>query len=443
MAWAIDKPEKHTLPPKWWRYMAVFITFLIVLVFTNDLHGLVLNLDLSRIDWDVNYSYGLGYYLILFVCMGNLVAVFSILVQKSIRNPRKKGFILPLLIFILFGIYNYKYIIRDPFIYETDLTIITGIFAMLMFETSIRSGLIPVNTKYVDLFTRSPLKMQLVNRGGEIALASAAAVIINKFTIEKVIESAPEPIIIGGNSLLFANSIPGGYALWEEDIGKIYELQNEIKKSTQLLIEANSILSEEEKIKRSINEKNAKKELMDQLETEIAESLSDLSTMIYELPDSVNKSEKTTSIALLLCYIKRRCNLFFREKETNIMDVNKLIGYLDELSEISNYCNVEVVTINDIKKNFNIRDATLFYDFFYEFIDLAVQICCTHVIVHLREEKDSITMALLTSDGLEFFKPKLRLAEAINRRSGNFIVKDLGDTVGITLSFPKVGESYE
>lgn len=51
MAWAVDKPEKETFPPKWWRTMAIFIGILIILVFTNDLHGLVFKLDLSRPDW--------------------------------------------------------------------------------------------------------------------------------------------------------------------------------------------------------------------------------------------------------------------------------------------------------------------------------------------------------------------------------------------------------
>ena len=69
MAWAVDKPEKETFPPKWWRAMAIFIGILIIFVFTNDLHGLVFKLDLTQPDWGINYTYGFGYYIILFVCI--------------------------------------------------------------------------------------------------------------------------------------------------------------------------------------------------------------------------------------------------------------------------------------------------------------------------------------------------------------------------------------
>ena len=260
MAWAVDKPEKETFPPKWWRTMAIFIGILIILVFTNDLHGLVFKLDLSRPDWGINYTYGFGYYIILFICMMNIAVAFFILLVKSLNSPRKKGFIFPLGIFILFGIYNYKYIMRDPFIYETDLTIVTGVFAMLMFETCIQSGLVPVNTKYIDIFKRSPLRMQILNKEKQLAIASAMSIPINKNAIEKVIASSPFPVLQEDESLLFANEIPGGYALWSEDVSKIQQLHREIQQSTERLREANIILAEEEEIKRTVNEKNAKKQ---------------------------------------------------------------------------------------------------------------------------------------------------------------------------------------
>lgn len=189
--------------------------------------------------------------------MMNIAVAFFILLVKSLNSPRKKGFIFPLGIFILFGIYNYKYIMRDPFIYETDLTIVTGVFAMLMFETCIQSGLIPVNTKYIDIFKRSPLRMQILNKEKQLAIASAMSIPINKNAIEKVIASSPFPVLQEDESLLFANEIPGGYALWSEDVSKIQQLHREIQQSTERLREANIILAEEEEIKRTVNEKNA------------------------------------------------------------------------------------------------------------------------------------------------------------------------------------------
>lgn len=443
MAWAIDKSENEIIPPKWWRTMAILIGVLIIFVFTNDLHGFVFHLDLNRQDWAINYSYGFGYYIILFVCMMNISLFFIILVEKSIRNPRKKGLIFPIGIFIIFGIYNYKYIIRDPFIYKTDLTIITGIFTMLMFESCIQSGLIPVNTKYIDLFTRSPLKMQIINKDREIALASARAVPLPRDILNKTINSSPIPIL-QDNSLLFAKPIPGGYSLWHEDVSQLYQLHKDLQESTQMLMEANAMLGEEEKIKRVVNEKFAKQQLMEQLESEIAERIKHLSTMIENLPNSENHAIETTRIALLLCYIKRRCNLFFQEKKTKTMDGEELIVYIEELSEIANYSDIQITTMKEIKGSIAIRYAILFYDFSYTVADLAVRTNISCIIQNIGSKDNFITMGFLTSEDLNEFKLEASLITAIKTAKGKIIKKDLEDTRGISISFPiKGGEIYD
>ena len=440
MAWAVDKPEDETVPPKWWWSLVAFISGLIVLVFTNDLHGLVFQLDLSRSDWGTNYSYGLGYYIILFICMLNISIAFVILLKKSIKSPRKKGFILPLGIFILFGIYNYKYIMRDPFVYETDITIVTGAFAMLIFEACIQSGLIPVNTKYIDIFKRSPLRIQIIDKNRDLAIASAMAMPVDKLIIENAIASSPVPILQEDETLLFANQIPGGYVLWSEDVSKIYLLHKEIQQSTEKLKEANIILAEEEKIKRTVNEKVAKQQLMDQLENEIAANINKLSTMIEKLEDCENHGMETTRLALLLCYLKRRCNLFFKEKEMHSADNDELIMYIDELCEIAKYANVNIATINNLEGYLPIRYATLFYDFFYTIVDLAVQTYCPYIIADIGTEEEFIIMRLLPSQDIGELKTQSKLKDAIATAKGNMVMKNIDDSVGISISFPKGGE---
>ncbi len=442
MAWAIDKPENQIFPPKWWRMIGILVGILIIFVFTNDLHGFVLDLDLTRPDWGSNYSYGFGYYIILFVCGINLFTFFAILVQKSIKNARKKSFIFPIGIFVLFIIYNYKYITRDPFVYQTDLTIITGVFTMLMFESCIWSGLIPVNTKYIDIFTRSPLKMQIINKDSVVEIASTSSRPLDKELLDKLIASSPMPLW-QDNFLIFANPIPGGYAVWEEDVSKLYQLNREVQESTQMLIEANAILAEEEKIKRTISHRSVKKDLMDQLEGEIAESLKLLSAMIEKLPRSENHPRETTSIALLLCYIKRRCNFFFQEKEKETIDINELILYIDELSEITHYYNVQIVTLNEIKGQLPIRYATLFYDFSYLMADLAVNKKLSYSIQNIEIKDEFFKMGFLASKDLGGFQIDTRFVAAIEGVKGKITIKKLEDTIGISISFPKGGGRYD
>lgn len=443
MAWAVDKLPKETLPPKWLRYLAIWSGLLVILVFTNDLHGLVFSLDLTRKDWAINYSYGSGYYLILLTGMLNLLAAFMILLRKSVKNPRKGSITFPLIVFISFGFYNFQYITRNPFFYQTDLTIMTGFFTLLMFEACIQSGLIPTNKKHTKIFEKSPLKMQIVNQAGEVVLASALALPLEPSIIKKAILRST--VAISGNdaSIVFADSIPGGYAIWNEDVSQLYKLHKEIKDSILKLSKANNLLAEEAKVKRAINQADEKRKLMDQLEHEITKSISQLTRMIENLSDSKSPGQDTTRIALLLGYLKRRCNLFFHEKESSLIDSNRILQYLDELIEIANYADVQIARVHKIKGNIDIRYGTLLYDFFYAVVDEAIQGECPYIIESLEYEEGVLTLRLLSSEELGHFTPKFELVQAIQGVNGKIIIKELEDGVGISLSFPKGGGSND
>ena len=443
MAWAIDQPEQEILPPRWWRGLVILASGLIILVFTNDLHGLVFQLDLSRSDWGVNYSYGIGYYLILLVSMSNLLAMTIILLVKSLKNPRKKAFVFPVTIFIIFAVYNYKYILRDPFVYQTDLTIVIGLFTLLMFEVCIRSGLIPVNTNHNKLFRRSPLKLQIINKAGEVALTSASASALNERTRDQVLASAPISIVQPDDSILFATPIPGGVAISQEDVSMLVQLQREIQESTNILTKANTILMKEEKINRSINEANERKQLMDQLESEIAQGIQRLTASIENLPKVDDHSMETTRIALLLCYLKRRCNLFFQEKEETSVPAEGIAQYIDELIEIAKYSNVQVAGLNKINGRIKIRPGTIMYDFFYGVIDWAVQTGCPYLIEHLVYEDEELTMRILPSGDIETFQPEPELLAALASAQGKIVTKDLDDTIGISISFTNGVNAYD
>ena len=251
--------------------------------------------------------------------------------------------------------------------------------------------------------------------------------------------SSSDVILPEEDSLLLSNPIPGGYAIWQEDISKLNQLHREIQQSTKILEEANGLLAEEEKIKRMLSEETAKRQLMEQLETEINESIKQLSTMIEELPHSENHVKESARIALLLCYIKRKCGLFFKEKEEASINGEELTFYLEELSDMAHYSSTGIVTMNEVKENFSLRYAILFYGFAFELVDLALQSGCPAIIAHLGTDEEFITMSLLPSERLDSFKPDSILLSLILEANGKYVAKDLDETIGFSISFPKGG----
>jgi hypothetical protein len=324
---------------------------------------------------------------------------------------------------------------------------VIGVFTLLFTESVIRSGMIPVNTKYAALFTHSPLGMQIADSRGNISMSSASA--LKKYdsdTFRNALASCPSPARQDENTLLYATRIAGGYALWQEDIGGLNRLHKEMEESVSRLRAANAMLAEEEKIKRAINEENAKTRLMSQLEAEIAVHTAKLSAMIDRLesaPERAKERQKETArIALLLCYVKRRCNLFFRERETENLPADELMVYIYELAEIADYTGVKVVVTNELKAQMSARRTTLFYDFFYYVADWAAQQDCHNIVVHLGSERENVVMRFLAPGDAGSFQASANkdFDAAVASAGGTCVVKDLEDAVGLSLSFPEEGE---
>ena len=71
--------------------------------------------------------------------------------------------------------------------------------------------------------------------------------------------------------------------------------------------------------------------------------------------------------------------------------------------------------------------------------DLAVQKSCQYIIVDIGTEEESITMRLLPSVDIGALKTESNLIEAIATAKGKIVRKEVEDTIGISISFPKGG----
>jgi len=423
LAWAIDRPDNNS-PPNWLRALAAISGVLVILVITNDLHGFVFHIDMSATHGTGDYTEEFGYTLTRIAYYAPMAAAIVMMLIKSASNPHKKGLVFPLVFFALMALYGYGYSARIPIAWESDITLITGLFTLMFFEAAMRTGMIPINTKYRSLFTHSPFSMQIVDNTNSTVLSSA-------FGFQHGNEE---------NTLHFAAQIPGGTVLWQEDISAVNRLNAEIKESVRKLESANIVLAEEEKAKRSKHREIAKMQLLTQLENEIAEFMAKLSDMIENPKVSAGYNEHAQSI-LLLCYIKRRCNLFFLEKETENMRADELVVYIDELAEIAGYTGVKTTVTNTLSTELSVRRATLFYDIFYYVLNQSASLGCDNIMAYFGTERESTIMRLFPSVDLDSFHMDKKLEAAIASAGGGFIVKDLDDAFSISLSFPLGGES--
>jgi len=443
MVWAADKPDSAMYPPLWWKSLIGLHGVLFTLVMTNDIHRLVFDFDLAAGTWSREYTYGIVY---LMICASTGILTLGATISLAVKSrtvPRKGGFLLPAALMITIVLYGIGYAARIPVAWESDLAIVVGMFIMLFIETLIRTGLIPVNTHYARLFAHSPLNMQITDSGGNLIAASSSSPPVSADYMKSYLTNTGTPVREDDDTLVYADSIRGGAIIWHEDVSSLNKLHRETLESVRRLETANSILAEEEAVKRSLSEAEAGEVLAEQLEREVKEKTALLSEMIRSLPekDDSDKKKETARIALLLCFIKRRCNLFFREREIpsdGYISADELAVYMDETAMFAGYADVKVICASEVKDEILFRKGALIYDFFYAVLEWAASYeTGSAVISQLLRKDDKLIFQILPSLDIRTFdiSAGTPLPEAIKKAGGTISVKDLDDAIGITLSF--------
>ena len=441
LAWSIDQPEAGISMPKWLRGVFLVNGILIALVLTNNFHNLVFRIDLTNPNWQSEYTYGFAFYLVQMGCYIPFVVGIVMLLWKARQSLRKRGALLLLGLFGLLVTFAIGYALRIPIAWESDYTMVVGLFSLLFSETAIQSGIFPVNSKYVTLFTNSHLNMYITDATGSAILSSGFAEKQDKQIDEH--SFAPEQLHLHDdeNTLVYSEKISGGHVHWQNDITWLNQLHSELQESTRKLVAANELLAEEAKIKRAIEEESSRTELMGQLENEIAVHTLKLSKMIEALSAESDQSKATARIALLTFYIKQCCNRFFRERDEKFLPADELTVYLDGLAEVAGYSGVQVIVTSVLRGHLVFRRAALLYDLFYHLISWAAWLESPHILAHLGAENGEVVFRLLTSEDAHSFQPEKSFLTAIAAVGGTYLIKDLDDAVGISLSFPQGGDS--
>jgi hypothetical protein len=413
---------------------------LLLTVFTNDLHGWVFKFEDIK-TFSGGYTYNFGYYLIFAFIVAAVILSTAILVRKAMRGFNRSRLVLPILSEVLLFVYCAAYAAGVPVARDSDITTVSCIFALAFAELAMRTGLVPVNQKYAVLFSNSPLRMQIIDSEGNAEFSSAGARPISREDWEKLRDDIKHPLLLHGDTLLYADGIPGGMIVWQESIAEILNMQQEIRENVLKLTSANKLLVTERESKYRLAAAEENVRLMELLNAEMERHLERMNDMIDGLERSNNKQRDIARITLLMCYIKRRCSLFFKEQEGGDMPAEELAVYIDELSEFASYADIRISTVCTAKGSLSPRCGSVMYDFFYSVLD-----SCAgeeNTLLERLADTDGMTeMKLLPSSfdgGEEFMSDELK--KAVEGVGGTVSVKDLDETAGISLRVPKGGKA--
>lgn len=430
--------EKRLVCPPWPPLVVYVLS--VLLVMSNDLHRLVFRFDLEG-NWASDYSYGLGYWLMIAFSL----LFFVLAVVKLFYKGRKSAYWGGKLFSLLFcgGLIFYviAYVYRVPLAWESDITVNICILSVLFFETVLHAGLVPVNIQYQRLFAFAPISLTILDENGRTVLSSRSAHPISRSIWKRLLMDMEQPLLRDSNTQLHAIPVRSGMAVWQEDLSRINRLKREIQDVQDRLEAANRLLREEGEIKKRLMTVEANRSLFEQLDRDMEQRVASLTRLIKTLPKTDKPKGLTAYITLCLCHIKRRCNLFFLARQGELLPGDELELYLDELAELARYAGLQTLIRCGQKEALEIRSAALCYDYAFETISWALKETASPLMGYLESEGSDLVFRFLPGGDPTQWHFSEELITSVSAMGGQIACKDLDDAFGICMRIPLGGET--
>lgn len=421
--------------PKWFYYILIPVPIFFFLIFTNDYHALVFEYQMTAGGTEL-FHYGYVCLIIYIYCLILYSISTGIMINKSRKSPRISAWVYPTAFFVIFATITVIYFYKKTFSGSNDFTIVFCFLDILFFELVTATDLFPTNSHYRSLFVASPFDMQLLDKNGNTALKGRLSTELTPQFKSKLMAGGKVTILGEKNKVFHSAIVHGGKIVWQEDISVINDFRKEQEETLKKLKARENVLQNEEAISRRKMEKEKEIRLLSLLRSEISEKTNELRKTINCIPEDIDKREKTYCyIVLLLCHIKRRCNLFFLAREGQKMPVDELEMYIDELSEFGNFAKVNSLCRSSADGEIGIRQATLIYDFFFEMLAHSVRGMKSTLICSLKREGEVLQFYALTSEAAEEFSISEEYFNTIKQAGGELKIKPLEDETGFYLCF--------
>jgi len=329
-SFGLGKTEGYRFNRKWYLLL-IPAAVLVLMILTNESHHFVyLPVD----EQSVLYYYpAIGFYIIAAWAFSLLLGRILLIFIRS-REPRdySRWRIAPFLIAVFMILYNIPYVAAS-FVVRVELIeyyVFLFFLEAMVWESCIIVGMVPVNTRYKEVFDRSTVSMQIINDDGRLCLKSASAPEITEERFNQLKRSTTVRTPEGME--LHLHTIRGGYAIWQHDVSQTTAVIDELHKSMEKLENESDILRQELRIRSEESTLKEQNQIYNQLTDEVGGQLSLLQELLDEQHLVTDKTELFKKICLIGTYIKRRCNLRLIELSNGVLSGKDLELCYQELA---------------------------------------------------------------------------------------------------------------
>ena len=326
IAFRVGKKEEYRLP-KIFNYLFVLGVIIVIGYLTNDIHQLAFSFNIDFVAWDQQYSWGPLFYISTAWIYFFLIAGVIMLSVKCRAVNKKKAW-LPIFWLAVGSVYILSdYILGLWEIAPFNLPETHCFIVIAMLESSIRIDILPSNSAYGQIVSKSSAAFQIADTDNNVIYRSDNAVIL----FESQMENAKKNnVMIDENTVLLSDSITGGYVYWTEDITAVNEMNEKLSQIGESLSEEGDLLRAENELREQKAKIAEQTRLYDSISLLVKPQLEKISRLI----DAEGDFRKNMAhICILNCYVKRRSNLALLKDRRPAFSSEELYLSLKESSE--------------------------------------------------------------------------------------------------------------
>lgn len=425
-----------SLFPQWLKAAWVISAVLLIMVLTNDFHQFVFRFLVSDKNlWHKFYSRNWGYYLVAFWMVFTQIGAWIYLLKKSWNSPRRKIGILPVAVIVLGIIYSLFYNLQVPFFRNISLALGMSSIVTMFWAAALKSGLIPSNHDYQNLFENSQLDMQILDEKGKLCFSSAGSDWQN--TVFQAPQNKEYPFFVPEeDSLIWSTSISGGTIVSKENIQKLTALKKDLENVTKELEDENSILSKKEQVKSRLIFIKEQNNLTEEVNLVVEDKIQKMQNLIGEMKERPQEQKKDLiELQRLAIYCKRRCELFIKSKQKENCEDLEMNRLMDEVNALY---SKDFRFFNTIHDDLTYSMAVQIYEFHHLVCELLSHEDIRTMTARLLKEKQDICLSYLLEEKEEQIEKRIRQIPQIIP----FVsFKNLGDAYSMSLCL-REGEYY-
>ena len=295
---------------KLWNLVFLPSVFLVLLVFTNDLHQQVFSFAEGLQNGNKVYKWEWGYYLILSWIAGlYLTNGILLFIKCRISHCRKKAWI-PFGLFVVCLACCILREVFNPLFIKMPETVVFS--AVIVCESLIAIGFIPSNNDHARYFDVADVSAVITNKNFDVELSSKNAPVVNAEQATAAFRNGE--IALSKDLTLKCKNITGGEVFWTEDMSVINKINENLAEINAALAKENDLVTAENRIK----EQRSKIEEQNNLYKEIFNiSVPYLKKIGKYLSKAKIDEEKDDALRYAVVYgvlLKRRSNLTLMEK---------------------------------------------------------------------------------------------------------------------------------